>query len=98
MSDSHLLTYRVATVADCESLAILINNSYRSELACHGWTNENELVDGSRTNAEALHQIINSTKSVILVFFDKTEQILTGCVHLKHKPEIKTAYLGMLAV
>lgn len=98
MNDSDLLTYRVATAEDCDSLSILINNSYRSDLACQGWTNENELMEGSRTNSDSLHNIINETKSIILVFFDKTEQILTGCVHLKHKSETNTAYLGMLVV
>jgi ribosomal protein S18 acetylase RimI-like enzyme len=99
MSASDLLTYRLATVADCDSLAILVNDSYRSELAYQGWTNENELVDGLRTTLDDLLNIINTIQSVILVFFDKTEpQILVGCVHLKHKSEVKTAYLGMFVV
>jgi len=98
MAASDLLTYRLATVADCDSLALLVNNSFRSELAQQGWTNENELVDGLRTNSDGLQNIINTTKSIILVFFDKTEQILIGCVYLKPKLEIQTAHLGMLVV
>jgi ribosomal protein S18 acetylase RimI-like enzyme len=98
MNASDLLISRLATTADCESLAVLINNSYRSELACQGWTNENDLIDGLRTNVDDLQKIINATKSIILIFFDQTKQILIGCIHLQDKSEIKTAYLGMLAV
>lgn len=98
MNTSDLLIYRLATVDDCDSIAFLLNNSYRSELAQQGWTNENELIDGLRTSSNALIDIINNNDSIILIFFDKNQQILIGCVYLKHKSEIKTAYLGMLAV
>lgn len=98
MNASDLLSYRAATVADCDSLAILINNSYRSELAYQGWTNENELIDEPRTSPDNLRNIINTTESIILIFFDKTEQILVGCACLQHKSEIKMVSLFMLTV
>jgi len=98
MNASDMLIYRVATVDDCDSLANLINISYRNEPTCQGWTNENELISGLRTNSDTLRSIINSDESLILVFFDEIEKMLIGCVHLQHKSEIKTAYLGMLTV
>lgn len=98
MSTSNLLTYHLATAADCDSLSILVNNSYRSELAEQGWTNENGLIEGPRTSPDDLFNIINKNDSIIFLFFDNIEQILVGCVYLRHKPEIKTAYLGLLTV
>ncbi len=98
MNASDMLIYRVATVDDCDSLANLINISYRNEPTCQGWTNENELIDGLRTTSDTLRNIINSNESVVLIFFDEIKQILIGCVHLQHKSEMKMAYLGMLSV
>ena len=98
MNSSDPLTHRTATEADCESLATLINISYRGELANQGWTNENSLVGGLRTNTNVLSTMINSGKYKFLAFFDKTDLTLKGCVYLQHKPETKTAYLGMLSV
>ena len=98
MSTADSLTYRVATAADSESLATLANSSFRGELALQGWTHENELLEGPRSNPNALCKMMETTGSVILVFFGKTDAILKGCVHLEHKPETKAAYLGMLTV
>jgi GNAT superfamily N-acetyltransferase len=95
-SDS--LIYRVAIEADCDSLATLVNISYRGELSKQGWTNENEFVDGPRTDADAISAMIKADKSIILVFFGATDKVLKGCVYLRDKSEIKTAYLGMLTV
>jgi hypothetical protein len=43
-SNSDPLACRIATTADCDSLATLINSSYRGELAHQSWTNENDIV------------------------------------------------------
>ncbi|CAF3960104.1 unnamed protein product [Adineta steineri] len=98
MSDSLMLSYRIATTLDCDLLVLFINSSYRGEIARHGWTNENELVDGPRTNEIALNTILNNNDSIILMFFNETDKMLIGCVHLQFKSETKTTYVGMLAV
>ena len=95
---SDWLTYRVATGSDCASLVELVNCSYYGELACQGWTNVNALVDGHRTNIDALYDIINTTESVILIFFDKVKQVQIGCASVQRKQDIKIAEIGMLAV
>jgi ribosomal protein S18 acetylase RimI-like enzyme len=92
------LTYRVATLQDCESLSLLINSAYRGESSCQGWTTEDSLVGGQRVDIQMLTDVINDHKNVILVFFDRTDQTLIGCVQLQHKPEVKSAYLRMLTV
>lgn len=98
MNTSDVLISRLAKATDCKLLAGLINQSYRSEFACQGWTNENELIEGLRTNADFLMKIIDAIHSIILVFFDQNEQILTGCVCLQYKPETKTVHLCLFAV
>ena len=98
MSASDSLTYRLVVESDFDSLTTLVNNSYRGELALKGWTNENELLEGPRTNPDDLANMIAAPGSVILVFFGETDSILKGCIHLRHQPEIRTAYFGMLSV
>jgi N-acetylglutamate synthase-like GNAT family acetyltransferase len=97
-STSDSLVYRVATKADCDSLATLINRSYRGESAHQGWTNENEIVSGQRTNTQKVSDIIANDKSVFLMFFGEADHILKGCVNLLHKPESNTACLNTFAV
>jgi len=92
------LTYRIATLLDCESLSLLINSCFRGESSCQGWTTEHWLVGGQRINVEMLTDIINDNTSIILVFFDPTEKFLVGCARLQHKPITKRAYLGLITV
>ncbi|UJR16610.1 hypothetical protein I4U23_003510 [Adineta vaga] len=93
-----LLTYRIATVEDCDALVTLINNAYRGPLSHQGWTNEDTLIPTPRTNANLLSSIITNDKNILLVFFGTSDQILKGCVLLTHKPECKTARIGLFAV
>ena len=95
---SDLLIYRVATEADCASLATLINSSYRGESSRQGWTNETELLSGQRTNTESVLDMITTDKYVFLVFFGEDDHILKGCIRLLHKPESMTACLSTFAV
>ncbi|CAF3361085.1 unnamed protein product [Rotaria sp. Silwood2] len=100
MQTSDSLVYRVATTSDCHSLAALINDSYTGELSRQGWVDRTLLfsAEGRRTNENALFDMINSDTHVFLVFFGEDDQILKGCIDLQHKPEVKTAYIGMFAV
>jgi GNAT superfamily N-acetyltransferase len=95
-SDS--LVYRAATAADCDSLTMLINNAYRGPLSYQGWTNEDTLIPVPRTNANALLDMINADKCVLMMFFGKNDEILKGCIYLSHKPESKSAKISCFAV
>jgi GNAT superfamily N-acetyltransferase len=92
------LTYRVATLLDCEALSLLINSCYRGEASCQGWTTEHFLLGGQRIDVDMLADIINDSTGVFLVFFDPIEKFLVGGVYLQHKSAAKSAYLGMLTV
>ncbi|CAF1121635.1 unnamed protein product [Adineta steineri] len=98
MVDLNNVTYRVATPSDCDSLVMFVNNAYGGEIARQGWTNANEIIDGQRTDRNAMNVMISNSDSIILVVFNKSDNILIGCVYLQHKSDIKTAYLGMLTV
>jgi N-acetylglutamate synthase-like GNAT family acetyltransferase len=63
-----------------------------------GWTTEDALLEGQRTNIEHLVNMVTDDNAIFLVFFGQIETNLIGCVYLKHKAALKSAYLGMLAV
>lgn len=86
------------SLEDCESLSLFINNCYFGDESDQGWTNERHLIDKPRTNTEMLKAIINDKTTVLFMFFNSIDQTLVGTVELKHKPEMKCAYLGILTV
>ncbi|CAF2022689.1 unnamed protein product [Rotaria magnacalcarata] len=93
-----LLSYRIATLADCEAVSTLVNSGYRGESSRQGWTTEEALVGGLRTHPSKLIDIINDKTNAILLFFEESENVLVGCVHLQHDPVERSALLGMLTV
>jgi ribosomal protein S18 acetylase RimI-like enzyme len=86
---------RRATPEDIPELVILINSAYRGDSSKKGWTTEADLLDGIRTDAESLKQMINTTDAIILQSFNENND-LQGCVYLE-KLQNKM-YLGMLTV
>jgi ribosomal protein S18 acetylase RimI-like enzyme len=83
-----------AQMDDINDLVFLVNNAYRGQSAKKGWTTEADLLDGLRTNAETLEEIILSPDSTILIY--RTDKKVIGCVYLQQQP--KQLYLGMLTV
>lgn len=83
-----------ATPADANELSILVNSAYRGDTGRQGWTTEADLIDGTRTDAELLGEIIKRQDSVILKYVENNEII--GCVELRVEGE--KLYLGMLTV
>jgi len=97
MTNSALL-FRTATPSDLEALATLVNSAYRGDSSRAGWTTEADLLDGQRTDAESLAQILNPAplKQTLLVAVEPQEKIV-GCVHLKQESS-REAYLGLLTI
>jgi ribosomal protein S18 acetylase RimI-like enzyme len=89
------LTFRKATFNDLPQVAQLVNSAYRGESSKIGWTTEAHLLEGQRTDAEKLQEMISEVDSHILLGF--TGDNLVGSVHLKKK-DSNSAYLGMFAV
>src|SRR5689334_13406896 len=84
----------VARDSDAERLSELVNSAYRGDYARQGWTTEADLLDGTRTDADALKSIIARPGTVILKYVEQ-EKIL-ACVELDIQSE--KLYLGMLTV
>jgi len=84
-----------AAEGDAEALDVLVNRAYRGDASRAGWTTEADLLDGIRTDADGLRQMIRSPQSVILTCRDGDGR-LCGCVYLQQQD--KKLYLGMLTV
>ncbi|MBC6991589.1 GNAT family N-acetyltransferase [Hymenobacter sp. BT491] len=81
---------RPATVADIPALVSLINQAYRGTEA--GWTSEGHLLDGPRTDAASLTELLRTGTILTLLHADE----LVGCVYVQ--PQGTRLYVGMLAV
>ena len=79
---------------DIPELVILVNSAYRGETSKKGWTTEAELLDGIRTDEDALLKMISQADSVILK--GTINKQLAGCVFLQNQHG--KLYLGMLTV
>ena len=86
---------RPATSNDLLALHALVESAYRGDSARRGWTHEADLLDGQRTDVEALSDLLaDPTQAVLVVDIDDT---LIGGVCITDKGQ-GTAYLGMLSV
>jgi ribosomal protein S18 acetylase RimI-like enzyme len=89
------MNFERARIDDIDALHALVESAYRGESARRGWTHEADLLDGQRTDARALREIIEADKQVILLA--KTGNSIAGCVQLSHVGD-RLAYLGLLTV
>ena len=90
------MTFQIlpARIQDAEDIATLANSAYRGDSGRQGWTTEADLLDGNRTDAAALEDIIRKPGTLILKCVEEGQ--LLGCMELRkdnHK-----LYLGLLTV
>ena len=85
---------RPATAEDAPAVVALVNSAFRGESSKAGWTTEADLLDGQRTDLEAVTEMLSAPGHVILV--QATDRNLVACVHLEKTGE--DCYLGMLTV
>jgi len=83
-----------AVIADAEELSQLVNSAYRGDSSRRGWTTEADLLDGTRTDASAIEELIQTPGTTLLKYAEGNEII--GCVELKIQDG--KLYLGMLTV
>jgi GNAT superfamily N-acetyltransferase len=89
------VVFRPAGLDDVEALHGLVTRAYRGDSARLGWTHEADLLDGQRTDVEALSQVIGDPDKVILMAHHGG--VLIGCVMVSRQDD-GSAYLGMLTV
>ena len=83
-----------STVKDSAELEALVNSAYRGESSKQGWTTEADLLDGTRTDASAVEDIIQQEGHQILKYVE--DGTILGCVEIRN--DRKRLYLGMLTV
>lgn len=83
-----------AVVADAPALDKLVNSAYRGDSSRQGWTTEADLLDGTRTDAAAITELIQNPDITVLKYVNERE--IQGCVELRN--ELGKLYLGMLTV
>jgi ribosomal protein S18 acetylase RimI-like enzyme len=84
----------IAESTDCDEISNLVNSAYRGDHSRHGWTTEADLLDGSRTDATAIANLIKRQGTTILKY--SVDNKITGVVELDIQGE--ELYLGMLTV
>lgn len=79
---------------DIPELNILVNSAYRGESSKKGWTTEEHLLGGIRTDEETLTQTLNNEAITVLKYTEKNKII--GTISLEKQSD--KLYLGMLTV
>ena len=88
----------IATDAELDAVAALVNSGYRGEASRAGWTTEADFLGGQRTDADALRsELAARPGAVLLTLRDGPRGELAGSVWLEPRgPDVW--YLGMLTV
>lgn len=88
------LTFRDATGDDVPVLVRLVESAYRGDASRAGWTTEADILQGQRTDADGVREILATPSGKILVA--ETDGASVACCQLEHRG--KAAYFGMFAV
>jgi ribosomal protein S18 acetylase RimI-like enzyme len=89
------LTFRFAEHGDIPAIVDLVESAYRGDASRAGWTTEADLLDGQRTDADAVAEIVVSDGRVMLLA--EADGVLAGCCLLERRPP-HAAYFGMFSV
>jgi ribosomal protein S18 acetylase RimI-like enzyme len=89
------LSFRPASLDDVDAVVALVDSAYRGETSRAGWTTEADLLDGQRTDAGQVSDIVRAQGSVVLLA--EHDGAVAGCCELRHWGS-DVAYFGMFAV
>ncbi|NEC88866.1 GNAT family N-acetyltransferase [Streptomyces sp. SID12501] len=87
-------TFRDATEADVDVLVALIESAYRGDSSRAGWTTEADILEGQRSDAQGVLDVIKSADSRLLTV--EQDGRVVACCQLEHRGD--HAYFGMFAV
>ncbi len=88
------LSFRSAVEADVSELVALVESAYRGDASRGGWTTEADYLEGQRTDADGVRQIIDAADSTLVVVERAGE--IVACCQLEHRGDY--VYFGMFAV
>lgn len=89
------LRFRLAGSRDVGAIVRLVDSAYRGDASRAGWTTEADLLDGRRTDAEAVSAVVETRGSAMLVA--EAGGHLAGCCQLERRADGEV-YFGMFAV
>lgn len=89
------LSFRFADPGDIAAIVDLVESAYRGDASRAGWTTEADLLDGQRTDAGAVAEIVASPDRDMLLA--EANGALAGCCQLERRPPAG-AYFGMFSV
>jgi ribosomal protein S18 acetylase RimI-like enzyme len=90
-------TVAIATDADLDAIAALVNSAYRGDSSRAGWTTEAEYLEGQRTDAERLREQLAAAAGAVLLTLRDDDGALLGSVWLEPRGE-DVWYLGMFTI
>ena len=86
--------FRAATLDDCDAIVALVESAYRGDTSRQGWTTEADMLDGRRTDAAGVAEVIARPASTIMLV--ESDGALLACAHVE---KLATAgYFGMFSV
>ena len=77
------LAFRFARSGDVPAVVDLVESAYRGESSRAGWTTEADLLDGRRTDTEAISAVVAGPGSVMLLA--AADGKLVGCCQLQQR-------------
>jgi GNAT superfamily N-acetyltransferase len=91
------LSFRLASArpAEIEAIVALVESAYRGPASRAGWTTEADLLDGQRTDARAVADLIDNPDGRLLLA--EEDAALVGCCQLQRRAD-GVAYFGLFSV
>lgn len=86
--------FRFADASDASAIVAVIERAYRGEESKQGWTNEDHLFDGPRTNTAEVEALIADRDSRFVLALDGAA--IAGCALVRNQNG--TGYFGLFAV
>jgi ribosomal protein S18 acetylase RimI-like enzyme len=90
-------TAAIATDADLDAIATLVNSAYRGDSSRAGWTTEADYLEGQRTDAERLREQLAATPGAVMLTLRDDDGALLGSVWLEPRGA-EVWYLGMFTI
>ena len=92
---SHLPLRQEDSAPDIDAIVALVESAYRGPSSRVGWTTEADLLDGQRTDAGAVREIVSGAHGGMLLAEEDGQ--LVGCCQLQRRGN-GVAYFGMFSV
>jgi GNAT superfamily N-acetyltransferase len=92
--EQNAATFRLATPTDIPAILALVESAYRGDVSRKGWTTEADLLDGQRTDAAGVAELIAKPGSCLLLA--ERDGALLACANLERRGD--AGYFGMFSV